>query len=130
MKDIHLLTQFLTWWKMNVPLYPFLSILSRKFLCISATFVPSERIFSAASHIASKLRASLSPENVDALLFLRQNAELIKPGESNKMPLYSPARTSWRSGKVFRIWRCMNCWWLTTYLLTCVFQHYNFWIRK
>ena len=55
-----------------------------------ATPVPSERIFSAAGHIVSKLRASLSPENVDALLFLRQNAALIKPGESNKMPLYSP----------------------------------------
>jgi len=67
-----------------------LNILSKKFLCIPATFVPSERIFSPAGHIASKLRASLSPENVDALLFLMQNAELIKPGESNKMPLYSP----------------------------------------
>ena len=70
---------------MNAPRYPFLSILARKFLCIPATSVPLERIFSAAGHIVSKLRASLSPENVDALLFLRQNAELIKPGHSDQV---------------------------------------------
>ena len=78
-------TEPLFWWKMNAPRYSFLSILARKFLCIPATSVPSERIFSAAGYIVSKLRASLSPENVDALLFLRQNAELIKPGHSDQV---------------------------------------------
>ena len=78
-------TEPLCWWKMNASRYPFLSILTRKFLCIPATSVPSERIFSAAGHIVSKLRASLSPDNVDGLLFLRQNAELIKPGHSDQV---------------------------------------------
>ena len=71
----------LCWWKVNALHHHFLSIilLARKFLCIPATSVPSEQIFAAAGHIVSKSRTSLSPENVDALLFLRQNAELIKP---------------------------------------------------
>jgi len=38
----------------------------------------------------SKLRASLSPENVDALLFLRQNIELTKPGQITQVAKYSP----------------------------------------
>ena len=69
---------------------PFLSILAR--ICIPATSVPSEQVFSPAGHVVSKLRASLSPENVDALLFLRQNVELIKPGQSDQVtaPRYCP----------------------------------------
>ena len=83
-------TDPLCWWKTNASRYPYLSILARKFLCIPATSVPSERIFSAAGHIVSKLRASLSPENVDALLFLRQNIELTKPGQITQVAKYSP----------------------------------------
>ena len=74
-------TEPLCWWKTNAPRYPLVSIIARKFLCIPATSVPSERIFSAAGYVVSKLRASLSPENVDALLFLRQNTELLKLGQ-------------------------------------------------
>ena len=77
-------TEPLCRWKTNAPRYPFVSIIARKFLWIPATSVPFERIFSAAGYVVSKLRASLSPENVDALLFLRQNTELLKPGQSDE----------------------------------------------
>jgi len=68
-------TEPLCWWKVNVACYPTMNELAK--LCIPATLVPSERIFSAACHIVSKLRAALSPENIDALLFLRQNKSLV-----------------------------------------------------
>ena len=45
---------------------------------------------SAASHIASNLRASLSPKNVDALLFLRQNVKLTNSGQIIQIAKYSP----------------------------------------
>ena len=77
-------TEPLCWWKTNAPCYPCVSIIARKFLCIPATSVTSKQIFSAAGYVVSKLRASLSPENVDALLYLRQNTELLKPGQSDK----------------------------------------------
>jgi len=38
----------------------------------------------------SKLRASLSPENVDVLLFVRLNIEVTKPGQITQVAKYSP----------------------------------------
>ena len=57
----------LTWWKKNAAHYPTLAKLAKSLLCIPATSTPSERLFSAAGNIASKKRASLSPEHVDML---------------------------------------------------------------
>ena len=62
-------TEPLSWWKVNAARYPTMSELAKQLLCIPATSVPSERVFSAAGNIVSKLRAALSPENVDAPLF-------------------------------------------------------------
>lgn len=75
-------TEPLSWWKVNATRYPTMSELAKQLLCIPATSVPSERVFSAAGYIVSKLRAALSPENVDALLFLRQNKSLLSTTSS------------------------------------------------
>uniref|UniRef100_G3NC27 HAT C-terminal dimerisation domain-containing protein n=1 Tax=Gasterosteus aculeatus TaxID=69293 RepID=G3NC27_GASAC len=52
----------LSWWR-----FPALASLAKSFLCIPATSTPSERLFSAAGNIASKKRASLSPEHLNML---------------------------------------------------------------
>lgn len=66
----------LAWWHTHASRFPLLSQVARQVLCVTATSVPSERVFSAAGHIVSKLRAALSAGNVDALIFLQQNRRL------------------------------------------------------
>ena len=63
----------LLWWKLNEHRFKILSVLARKLLCIPATSVPCERLFSSAGNIVSKKRASLDPNNVDCLCFLSKN---------------------------------------------------------
>ena len=66
----------LVWWKDNQEHYPRLARLARKFFCIPATSVPSERAFSVAGHVVNEKRACLLPENVNMLVFLGANLEV------------------------------------------------------
>ena len=61
------------WWSLNSHKYPKLSSIARKLLCIPATFVPYERLFSSAGNILNKKTAALDPDNVDMLCFLHKN---------------------------------------------------------
>ena len=63
----------LTWWLEHEKKYPNLSKLGWKYLCITATSVPSERLFSKAGELVSHKRSCLKPSNVNMLLFLNQN---------------------------------------------------------
>ena len=72
-------TEPLSWWKANTAHYPTISDLANQLLCIPATSIPTERVFLAADYIVSKLRAGLSPENVDAL---GQNKSLVSTTSS------------------------------------------------
>jgi len=60
----------LDWWKAHVKEMPMLSKVARKYLCIPATSVPSERVFSASGHILSPQRSRLSNQNMNMLTFL------------------------------------------------------------
>jgi hypothetical protein len=60
----------LEFWRENATRYPKLAQMARKYLAIPATSVPSERLFSRTGNIATKLRCSLLPENVNKLSFL------------------------------------------------------------
>lgn len=63
----------LTWWSKNCDRYPTLALIARQFLCVPATSVPSERVFSTAGDIVTSQRAALKPEHVDQLIFLKKN---------------------------------------------------------
>ena len=61
------------WWKENCSRYKYLAQLARKYLCIPATSVPSERLFSTAGNIVSAKRSCLDADNVAMLCFLHDN---------------------------------------------------------
>ena len=63
----------LCWWKENFNKFRILSLVARDFLCVPATSVPSERVFSKAGNIVSNKRSSLSSKFIDKLIFLAEN---------------------------------------------------------
>lgn len=63
----------LVWWKANGYKYPLLSVVAIKYLCIPATSVPSEWVFSTAGDIVTAQRSALKSKHVDKLIFLKKN---------------------------------------------------------
>ena len=63
----------LEWWSHNSLQFPNLAKLAKKYLCVPATSVPAEQIFSIAGEVVNNKRSSLKPENVDMLVFLNKN---------------------------------------------------------
>ena len=61
------------WWKEHSEQFPKLCKLAQKYLCVPATSVPAERVFSTAGLVVNRLRSRLSSEHVDMLIFLRKN---------------------------------------------------------
>ena len=61
----------LQWWKLNEHRYPKLALLAKTCLCIPATSVPCEHLFSSAGYIVNKTRSSLEPNTVNMLVCLR-----------------------------------------------------------
>ena len=66
-------TDVLQWWKMREGHYPALANIAKNYLCICATSMPSEQIFSKSGYICNKRRNRLLPENVNILVFLSDN---------------------------------------------------------
>ncbi|XP_046567979.1 E3 SUMO-protein ligase ZBED1-like [Haliotis rubra] len=69
-------TNPLKWWHVHDLKYPFLSKVAKYLLCIPATSVPSERVFSTAGDIVTVQRATLAPDQVDKLIFLKRNVTI------------------------------------------------------
>ena len=63
----------LEWWKVNAYAYPILASLAKAYLCIPATSVPSERVFSMEADIVCAQRSPITPEHIDMLVFLKKN---------------------------------------------------------
>lgn len=65
----------LSWWKEKSCIYPRLTNVMTRRLCVVATSVPSERIFSKSGQILSERRNRLNPSKLRQLVFLNANLE-------------------------------------------------------
>lgn len=63
----------LKWWNLNSSMYPFLTILAKKFLTIQATSIAPERVFSKRGHEITGYRATLTNDHTNQLVFLSAN---------------------------------------------------------
>lgn len=63
----------LEWWKKNRSRFPLMANMAKKYLCITATSTPSERVFSAAGNIVTPHHNLLRPDRVNQLVFLAKN---------------------------------------------------------
>ena len=57
------------WWKKKCDKYPLLSKLAKKYLCVPATSVESESVFSSLGLLLTKRRLSMTGDNVNRQLF-------------------------------------------------------------
>ena len=75
----------LQWWMKNELRLKSLSSAVRNYPTIPVTSVPPERVLSVEGNVCNRRRASISPENLDAPVFLNANAKFIwgNPGESS-----------------------------------------------
>ncbi|XP_048731845.2 transcriptional repressor protein YY1-like isoform X3 [Ostrea edulis] len=65
----------LEWWQKNEMFFPRLAVLAKKILCVQASSVSSDRVFSLAGGLVSKKRSRLSADNVDLFIFFEQKHE-------------------------------------------------------
>lgn len=63
----------LVWWEQRKCFYPTLIELVKKRLCIVATSVPCERVFSKAGQISTARRSSLKSSKFSEVIFLNHN---------------------------------------------------------
>jgi hypothetical protein len=63
----------LAWWRENELCFPLLSKIAKRYLCIAATSVASERVFSTSGNIVNPRRNKLTADNVDMFTFLAKN---------------------------------------------------------
>ena len=63
----------LVWWSKHQHKFPRIAKLARRYLCITATSLPCERVFSKGGWLVNKRRCSLSHDRIATLLFLSCN---------------------------------------------------------
>lgn len=63
----------LEFWENHQKTFPELYLLAKKYLCVPATSVPSERLFSKAGYITNDRRSRLGAKRIDQLVFLNGN---------------------------------------------------------
>ena len=68
----------LGWWKQHGHHFPTLSRLACRFLSISTTSCPVERLFSVTGQVDAALRASVSPDTMTILVFLYETLQLVR----------------------------------------------------
>lgn len=69
----------LKWWRdIGQRKYPVLARLARKFLCLQATSVASERVWSTAGNVLTARRSCLHPKNLESLVLIHENYRALK----------------------------------------------------
>ena len=63
----------LNWWREHENQLPILASIVRKYMCIQASSSSSERTFSSSGNIVTPRRNKLDPENVNMLVYLKEN---------------------------------------------------------
>lgn len=61
------------WWYTQGYKFPYLNILAKEMMCVVATSVPCERVFSKAGMILNERRTRLSTTKTEKLVFLNSN---------------------------------------------------------
>lgn len=77
LQEIDISEDPLQWWKENEKRYPRFAKLAKKFLCIPATSVPSERMFSCSGNVITDKRTCLSGDHAEQLTFLHMNSDFV-----------------------------------------------------
>lgn len=68
----------LKWWKVNFGKYPFVANAARKYLPITATSAPSERVWSRAARILTLKRARLNEDLVERMMVIKENVRFLR----------------------------------------------------
>ena len=63
----------LKWWKLECSRLPVLSVATRKYLCVCATSMTSEQVFSIGGQLVTSRRSRLNPDKDNNLIFLAKN---------------------------------------------------------
>ncbi|XP_070400496.1 E3 SUMO-protein ligase ZBED1-like [Nothobranchius furzeri] len=63
----------LHWWSVHQMLYPKISNVAKRYLCIPGFSVSAERVFSTAGDVVTAQRSTLESEHIDQLIFLHKN---------------------------------------------------------
>jgi hypothetical protein len=68
----------LSFWRNQRKKFPILARLARKFFCIPAASATSERVFSAAGNIITPRRTNLGVDNIEMLVFMKENIAMLQ----------------------------------------------------
>ena len=68
----------LTWWKLNTHRFPVLASFAKAVLCVPATSLLCERLFSSSGYIVNKTRAALLLENCHLTSLSARLAQTLK----------------------------------------------------
>lgn len=67
----------LSWWKNRSNVFPYLSRLAKKYLCVPATSVLSERVFSRGGKVITKETNRITDQHAEELIFLHMNKDIV-----------------------------------------------------
>ncbi len=73
LSQIRIKKDSLAWWDLHSTKFPILSELLKVYLAVSATFTPSEWLFSDAGNLIAVKRTRLLPELFKQMIFLKRN---------------------------------------------------------